>query len=655
MLDQILAFFPPHTHPLTLVSDPDAVLADEQILAALVERGFRLINEQDPVALRYEVCQVQPFSAERPVVIITADPLNTLPYDLWQQGYHVTLALHTLFPNLAYPVLQELSPHQRWRLKDIQASKGIPAKPLSYRETLAYLLQNVFDITPDQSLRPAQLIVWLDDYHAIQDPMPSVLAEHLLKELKRVPTISSWPLEDLLASAESYRRFIQGAWDAYLQPRIGDISVAYAVPPALSFDSDRSLQDILPSLVRSGTLKPKVIAGSADLPAWTQPAVVANDEDARLREFEEGLHSLGQQLGTGELRWEQWQAIARRWAQLCLWRYNPELRLPVDQHHRFGQIQAKLDDDFYRWLRMHYTSVATQSQPMPHHLYHVPAWLAHRRSQQPDLRLALVVLDGMALADWLMIRDTWQARHPAWGMDEGLVLAQIPSVTAISRQALISGRRPNQFADTLLHNRQEERHWATFWQSQGLYGSSCVYERLLTTVGAAYPDAIDSRRTEVLCLVSSVIDDMVHGATQGTADVHASVRVWLKGDASQQQGSVWLEGLIQRLLNYGYTVTLTSDHGHTAALGIGQPQEGVLVQSRSKRARIYDNADFAHTVQKQFPDTILWHNDDLLPSSMYVLMPQGRRAFATAKKQVVTHSGLTIEELVVPLITIIMG
>ena len=31
----VLAHFPLHTHPLTLVSDPDGLLADEDILAAL--------------------------------------------------------------------------------------------------------------------------------------------------------------------------------------------------------------------------------------------------------------------------------------------------------------------------------------------------------------------------------------------------------------------------------------------------------------------------------------------------------------------------------------------------------------------------------------------------------------------------------------------
>ena len=62
MLEQILRHFPPHVHPLTLVSDPDNVLADETVLAHLAERGFTVISEPDPVCLRGDIAQ---FGAQR--------------------------------------------------------------------------------------------------------------------------------------------------------------------------------------------------------------------------------------------------------------------------------------------------------------------------------------------------------------------------------------------------------------------------------------------------------------------------------------------------------------------------------------------------------------------------------------------------------------
>ena len=41
-----------HTHPLTLVSDPDGLLAEEELLAELYARGFAVLAESDPLRLR---------------------------------------------------------------------------------------------------------------------------------------------------------------------------------------------------------------------------------------------------------------------------------------------------------------------------------------------------------------------------------------------------------------------------------------------------------------------------------------------------------------------------------------------------------------------------------------------------------------------------
>src|SRR5919199_5773044 len=289
MLEPILRLFPAHTHPLTLVSDPDGVLADEQIRAALAERGFRAVDERDPIALRYAVQQARPWSAARPLVVVTPEPVNTLPYDLWQPGHHVTLALHTFFPNLAYPVVQALSPRQRRRLTEVLAGLQAPVASLSYEGTIRYILEAVFDITPGPLLRPAQLIAWLDDYHTLDDPLPPELLRKLLEELTHVPAFAGWPLADLLGSGESYRSFVRDAWASATQPTIRDGSVAYTPTSLIPFGSDPALQEMVPRLLRSGTLRPVYAAVTPGLPGWAQPAIAGGHEQAGLRRFVEGL------------------------------------------------------------------------------------------------------------------------------------------------------------------------------------------------------------------------------------------------------------------------------------------------------------------------------------------------------------------------------
>ena len=119
MLDTILRSFPAHTDLLTLVSDPDNILGDPEVRAVLVERDFRLIEQSDTIALRADIEHARPFTAASPVVIITREPVNALPYDLWQHGHHFQLSLVVFFPRLDPDVVRMLSPRQRRHLSDM--------------------------------------------------------------------------------------------------------------------------------------------------------------------------------------------------------------------------------------------------------------------------------------------------------------------------------------------------------------------------------------------------------------------------------------------------------------------------------------------------------------------------------------------------------
>jgi len=662
MKDAILSHFPIHTHPLTLVSDPDGLLADEDVLTALAERGFTLVDEPDPVALRRRVEGLRPWNVDYPLIIVTARPLNQLPYDLWQQGHHVTLALHTFFPNLAYPVVRALSPSQRYRL----SQSPPPPHRLGRQGTVEFLLRHVFAADLDALQQPAVLIAWLDRYHQQSDPMPAVLADHLLARLRKAPSYTAWPLDELLTNRAAFAVFVREQWRAYVQKQTGQLlkeePVTYlgikgseAARYLLDFDA---LQDNLPGLVRSGTLEPLSVKQPDRLPNWTRPAVLSPEEDRRPRRAAELLNILTEYLDSApaDARWEQWQAIARAWAELTTLRYDPDAPLEPAQREAYDKLIGEIDAAFLAWLRRRYAPLGSQRLPTPHHVYHVPHYIAYQRRQGTADRVALLIMDGMALADWTLIGPAWRARHPDWRIAEHLLLAQIPTLTAVSRQALVSGLRPADFAATLDTARTESRHWAAFWAREGLPADACPYahlalERCPEPVEGRNepPPESDSARTRALCLIENKIDDMVHDATLGAKDFYASLRVWLEEYGRR------VEKVIESLLARGFTVYLTSDHGHVEARGFGRPSEGLAVDTRGRRARIYSDRRAADNVQHSFSETILWSHDGLLPNgenAVWVLMPQGRSAFDTFNETTVTHGGPTLDETVVPLLTI---
>ena len=168
----MLQYFPPHTHPLTLVSDPDGLL-DTEIRTALHNSGFRLIDEPDPIALRYAVEQARPWSAEQPLLIITTGQLNALPYDLWQQARQIELSLAALFPSLDSAALRQLNAAQRRRLAAALAAAPIAAAQLGAQATHDLLLDRLYDAEPSRLRTPARLVAWLDRYHAAEERQES--------------------------------------------------------------------------------------------------------------------------------------------------------------------------------------------------------------------------------------------------------------------------------------------------------------------------------------------------------------------------------------------------------------------------------------------------------------------------------------------------
>ena len=76
------------------------------------------------------------------------------------------------------------------------------------------------------------------------------------------------------------------------------------------------------------------------------------------------------------------------------------------------------------------------------------------------------------------------------------------------------------------------------------------------------------------------------------------------------------------------------------------------LRTREQRARIYQDERAARQVQADIPDTLLWINDSLLPVNWQALMPQPRQAFTTRAELVVTHGGISLEEVIVPFVKI---
>lgn len=648
MLKSIIRFFPPHIHPLTLVSDPDRLMVGESLMAELTQRGFQVIQEADPVLLRHRMEEARPFTTDHPIILTTTGPLEDLPFDLYQDAYRINLSLHQFFPNLAYPVLQMLNPDQI----EILESRLQPVQPLSRLKTINYLLQEVFNAVPGSLSQPYSLIAWLNDYHCQQSPLPELLRTSLVERLKEIPEYREWNIELLIRDSHAFEDFVQEQWQITIDQSLSGKQIKET--PAgyfIHFSHDPQLQDLVPSLVRQGTIQPVKINNQKDLPKWAQPGITMIDVRLqRLKTLLENIENQLTEIQSGQMGWKTWQNFAQDWAEMSSFMAQTDLAIQPEQKTLFQKSISNLDPIFTNWLRKNYTALGAHRLPNPHHVHHIPHYLAYLHNLGNLHKAVLLVMDCLSLADWQVISPVWTKRHAEWKIKTETMLAQIPTITSISRYALISGLRPADFVGEIDHNIPESRAWDLFWSREGFNENMCKLLPLYYDRQIDQQPELQDPRVNFWCLIDDTLDKLAHNATLGAADQQSSLRLWL--DPAYEQNSISLENLLDWYLNHDYSVFIASDHGHVEATGYGQPSEGLLAQTRGKRARIYSDRLAALRVQDAYPDTVLWDNDGLLPEQMSALMPAKREAFAPAGEVVVTHGGISIEEVIVPFIQI---
>jgi hypothetical protein len=138
----------------------------------------------------------------------------------------------------------------------------------------------------------------------------------------------------------------------------------------------------------------------------------------------------------------------------------------------------------------------------------------------------------------------------------------------------------------------------------------------------------------------------MHGMTLGVAGMHNQVRQWAEAG--------FASSLIKQLLENKFEILITSDHGNIEAVGINRPSstEGVTADLRGERVRVYTDPILRSNVKAEFRDAVDWMPEGLFPKNYFPLIAPGRSAFRPKHDRIVGHGGISIEELIVPLVWI---
>lgn len=313
--------------------------------------------------------------------------------------------------------------------------------------------------------------------------------------------------------------------------------------------------------------------------------------------------------------YKQWFSIAEKKAKIDTLAMKYELSIDTNEVNRrfqsyvlseFGKLSSNIDSE----------SPVLVSRAMEY---------MHDHSQ----RFVIIVMDAMSEFDWKIISKSFIGIH----YEKASAFAMIPTVTSISRQCLLSNKYPMQLLSPWTQSK-EKNEFISCAKELGFADNQISYQR-------GY-DADFGSLVRCGAVIINDVDDMVHGQKQGRLGMYHDISILAKQHK--------LAGMTRRFLSEGFDVYILADHGNTFCVGMGDHRTGVETTTKGQRMRVLENfADKDKLIEEfhliEFPKYYLMKKYD------YLICDIGT-SFDAKGEEVMSHGGITIDEVVVPFIKI---
>lgn len=653
--DRILKEFTPQVARLTIVADPDGLLLEEGILSGIRERGFELIPFEDRIAFRYayesNFRSRWDLGEQTDLVVVlrahTGD-LDSLPFDLLEAGRKLSFNLGDIFPGLSYPVLISLNKTELDLLYAAQ-ERHSPGE-LGENASKEFVLRHVYGIAPELITQPSDLLRVLLKRHYRCQQIPMILDDRLIQILAQNEEFEEWPLDVIVPDRECFLSFLQERWPLFLDnvASPGQVKenktpygLKYSGPSILPFDHD-DIRIYIDNLFVEGMLEPVDHESSNKLAEkWMGIGIRIDPLQDKQKRTEKLITNVKERIPGDDARHADWFLFARTWAELTATVYQS----PIDKSamEQIKGLFKSIDSSFIKWIENKYASLVNLPPVPPVMVHHIPKFIANKIFQDKSHKFALILVDGLALDQWHVIREEISPRRPGLIFRENAAFAWVPTLTSISRQAVFSGKPPVYFPNSIFTTDKEPSLWTQFWNDRGLHQSEIGYAKGLGSENVSEIENMLTNKTRVLGLVISKFDKIMHGMELGMEGMHNQVKLWA------QQG--YLTALIDLLIEKEFIIVLTSDHGNIEAQGCGRPTEGSIAELRGERVRIYSDKGLRQSVKQNFDEALYWDSTGL-PNNIFPLIAPSRKAFVLKNNVIVTHGGISVEELIVPVVQI---
>ena len=539
--------------------DPDGLVRSLAVLDALCTKTVDVVAWEEPLQSRLDWERPTP-SGGRVVVVDQPYRADVLPADVLAVATRrVIVSADDHFAPLDRSIVVQLDWADREAAFAIAAE--LPAKPLDAGQTASQILRRLYRLDPDVMDKPQALLEGLLRYHRSMRAAPISASLAALFEEAVGDPLPGLKTAAAVADKGTFLLWLQTAWNAAAtDANSGGLrSLLLADGPA----------QLLDDYFDQGVLRPV----DATVAVGQLPFGVTADAgiDAK-RRVESGLAAIRDALDAGEIAYDGWRAIAERWADVLAAQYTDV----VEPGAALAALRVRMNTAFVAWLFDHYADLATLPTVAVPPMVHRAARVIEHASRES--KVALVVVDGLSLAVWRTILPL--TRRENWRISEASTFAWLPTITPISRQAIFAARPPAFFASSIGTTSKEGALWRAYWSEAAKLpdheiGYAGLHLRNLAD-GDARRDPVFSSQLgrRVLGVVVEDVDHELHGERLGEGVFHAGIRTWAK------EGH--LARLLGVLLEEGYHVFLTSDHGFVEAESVGVSQVGATADPHGR-------------------------------------------------------------------------
>ena len=655
--ERILIQFVPGSYQKTVVADPDELFRDEGLYREIRKRGFSLIYFEDPVSFRFTY--ESDFRAawnkgeeKNLVVVVKPDTLEfeKLPADVLQNAKRRSFYLKDIFPNLSYGIVSKLE--RSYFDKLFQAHNQLSNQPLGEALTKEFILKHVFETVPEIIKKESDLLRTLLKRHYRRMNIPELLEQQLLSILEKTGKFANWPLDAIVPDRSAFWEFLQERWALFVSSLTSKGVESVAEPAALKYPGVRDIpfdhDDIrvyMDNLFQEGILHPvEWLSGKAIPKPWIKAGLKGKAQERFDLVFEDLCKSLEENAPDENSTIQDWLAFAPRYGRMrYLWYENMPQWAPLFRE-RYQRLSEQLNGWFESWLIKHYQGLYNYPSVTPVMVHHIPGYLAHRIVHSAAKNAALILIDGLSLDQWFLLKNSLMNGKGKMSLQENVLMAWIPTITSVSRQAAFSGKIPAYFTNSIYRTDKDESLWRQFWSDRGLEPDEISFLTLQGNPGdETQLDMLLNYRTRVLGCTIFKVDKIMHGIQVGGMGMVSQIKAWM------DQG--FLNALIEKLLAENFHIYITSDHGNTEAKGIGAPKEGALSEKKGERCRIFPDPSLRNKVHHDFNDTLCWDHQGL-PRAFHCLLPPQGKSFTQKDLPTMCHGGISLDEVMVPFIEI---